>query len=222
VGVGRQAAAASFEIAGRNRGFAPAQRREIVLAGVEEYRTRLKQAAGMRNLDVWYAHVEAGQLFAQLKSEASAKQRAKAKANLAKARTRDSMQAFSKLTHEVAGERRIIADPPLITPIEDLLPDGRERVGVEGELRGLIRSYRRTLETDRRDLLEDFDYIHAARKVVGVGSVGTRAWILLMLGRDDEDPLFLQAKEAQESSWSALSGRASTPITASGSLPGSV
>ena len=118
---------------------------------------------------------------------------------MAKARTRDSMQAFSKLTHEVDGERRIIADPPLIVPIEDLLPAGRERAAVEDELRGLIRSYRRTLETDRRQLLEDFDYVHVARKVVGVGSVGTRAWILLMLGRDGQDPLFLQAKEAEES-----------------------
>ena len=127
------------------------------------------------------------------------KQRAKAKANVAKARTRDSMQAFSKLTHEVDGERRIIADPPLIVPIEDLLPPGRSASEVEEELRGLIRSYRRTLETDRRQLLEDFEYVHMARKVVGVGSVGTRAWILLLLGRDGQDPLFLQAKEAQES-----------------------
>ena len=190
---------ASFEIAGRNRGFAADQRRQIVLAGVAEYRAGLNEAAGRRNLDVWYAHVEAEKLFGELKSEANAKQRAKAKANLAKARTRDSMQAFSKLTHEVDGERRIIADPPLITPIEDLMPPGRERTEVEDELRGLIRTYRQTLETDRRQLLEEFHYVHAARKVVGVGSVGTRAWILLMLGRDDQDPLFLQAKEAQES-----------------------
>jgi Uncharacterized protein conserved in bacteria (DUF2252) len=109
------------------------------------------------------------------------------------------MQAFAKLTHMVDGERRIIADPPLIIPIEDLLPAGRERDEVEGEIRGIIRAYRSTLQTDRRHLLENFDYVHLARKLVGVGSVGTRAWILLMLGRDDEDPLFLQAKEAQES-----------------------
>lgn len=191
--------AASFEIAGRNLGFAASERREIVQAGVAEYRTALKQAAGRRNLDVWYAHVEADQLFDQLKTQVTSKQWAKAEANLAKARTRDSMQAFSKLTHEVDGERRIISDPPLISPIEDLLPAPRERAEVEEELRGLIRSYRGTLETDRRQLLEDFHYVHAARKVVGVGSVGTRAWILLLLGRDGQDPLFLQAKEAQES-----------------------
>ena len=154
----------------------------------------------MRNLDVWYAHIEVERLFEQLKATATKKQQAKARANVAKARTRDSMQAFAKLTHEVDGERRIIADPPLIVPIEELdRRRARERDDVDGELRGLIRSYRRTLETDRRHLLEDFDYVHAARKVVGVGSVGTRAWILLLLGRDDQDPLFLQAKEAQES-----------------------
>jgi uncharacterized protein (DUF2252 family) len=191
--------AASFEIAGRNRGFAAAERRTIVLAGVAEYRTRLKQAAGMRNLDVWYAHIETGRMLEELKSRTTAKERARAKANLAKARTRDSMQAFSKLTHEVDGRPQITADPPLIVPLEDLLPDGKEREEVEGELRGLIRSYRRTLETDRRHLLEEFEFVHSARKVVGVGSVGTRAWILLMLGRDGQDPLFLQAKEAQES-----------------------
>ena len=90
-----------------------------------------------------------------------------------------------------------MSDPPLIVPIEDLLPPGGQRDDVEGEMRGILRSYRRTLESDRRHLLENFDYVHMARKVVGVGSVGTRAWIMLLLGRDGQDPLFLQAKEAQ-------------------------
>jgi uncharacterized protein (DUF2252 family) len=165
----------------------------------EEYRTRMNQAAGMQNLDVWYRHIQVETLFEQLLAAATKKQRAKARANVAKARTKDSMQAFAKLTHEVDGERRIIGDSPLIVPIEDLVPAERERDEIEGEIRGMIRSYRRTLETDRRHLMEDFHYVHMARKVVGVGSVGTRAWILLMLGRDDQDPLFLQAKEAQES-----------------------
>jgi uncharacterized protein (DUF2252 family) len=191
--------AASFEIAGRDRGFTPAERREVVMAGVAEYRTRMHQMAAARNLDVWYAHIEVEGLLEQLKTSATKKQQAKARANIAKARTHDSMQAFTKLTHEVDGKRRIVSDPPLIVPIEELLPAGSGRDDLEGELRGLIRSYRRTLETDRRELLEAFEYVHAARKVVGVGSVGTRAWILLLLGRDDQDPLFLQAKEAQES-----------------------
>jgi uncharacterized protein (DUF2252 family) len=155
--------------------------------------------------------VEVEALFEQLQSAATKKQRAKARANVAKARTKDSMQAFAKLTQQVDGERRIIADPPLIVPIEDLLPAGRERDEVEGEIRGIIRSYRRTLETDRRHLLENFDYVHLARKVVGVGSVGTRAWILLMLGRDDQDPLFLQAKEAQESVLEPFVGKSRYP-----------
>ncbi len=121
------------------------------------------------------------------------------------------MQAFSKLTHEVDGERRIVADPPLIMPVEDLLPDGEGRAEVDEELRGLIRTYRQTLETDRRHLLEDFHFVHTARKVVGVGSVGTRAWILLLLGRDGQDPLFLQAKEAQESVLERFVGKSQYP-----------
>lgn len=191
--------AASFEIAGRDRAFAPDDRRAIVAAGVAEYRTRMQQAAAARNLDVWYAHIEVTKLVEQLGSAATKKQQARARANVAKARTRDSLQAFSKLTHVVDGQRRIVADAPLIVPIEDLVPPGSGREDMVGEFRTLIRSYRSTLETDRRELLESFEYVHAARKVVGVGSVGTRAWILLLLGRDAQDPLFLQAKEAQES-----------------------
>jgi uncharacterized protein (DUF2252 family) len=191
--------AASFEIAGRDRGFSVSDRRDVVRSCVAEYRTRMQQFAAARNLDVWYAHIEVEKLLELLESNVTKKQRAKAQANVAKARTRDSMQAFTKLTHEVDGQRRIVSDAPLIVPIEDLVPEGAGRDDVEGELRGLIRSYRRTLETDRRELLESFEYVHAARKVVGVGSVGTRAWILLLLGRDGQDPLFLQAKEAQRS-----------------------
>jgi uncharacterized protein (DUF2252 family) len=117
------------------------------------------------------------------------------------------MQAFTKLTHEVDGQRRIISQAPLVVPIEDLTPTGSSPEDIEDLLRSLIRSYRRTLETDRRELLESFHYVHAARKVVGVGSVGTRAWIILMLGRDGQDPLFLQAKEAQESVLERFVGR---------------
>ena len=117
---------------------------------------------------------------------------------MAKARTRDSMQALDKLTHIVDGERRIISDPPLIQPIEELA-GGMEPDQLMDWLRALLRRYRGTLQSDRRHLLEEFRLAHAARKVVGVGSVGTSAWIVLMFGRDDADPLFLQAKEAQAS-----------------------
>ena len=105
------------------------------------------------------------------------------------------MKAFAKLTEMVDGEPRIASDPPLIVPIEDV-GSGEKQVDF---LRGAIRAYRRTLTNDRRALLERFRYVHAARKVVGVGSVGTRAWIVLMLGRDEQDPLFLQFKEAEAS-----------------------
>ena len=203
--------AASFEIAGRDRGFAPADRRSIVMAGVAEYRTRMSQFAAARNLEVWYANVEVTKMFDELKALATKKQQARAQANVAKARTRDSMQAFAKLTHEVEGQRRIISDPPLIVPLEELIPAEAAARDFEGELRALIRSYRRTLETDRRELLEEFEYVHAARKVVGVGSVGTRAWILLLLGRDGQDPLFLQAKEAQESVLERYVGKSTYP-----------
>jgi len=202
---------ASFEIAGRDRGFVPSDRRSIVMAGVAEYRARMAQFASARNLDVWYAHVEVTSVFDELKALATKKQQAKARANVAKARTRDSMQAFAKLTHEVDGQRRIISDPPLIVPLEELIPAEAARRDFDAELRGLIRSYRRTLETDRRELLEEFEFVHAARKVVGVGSVGTRAWILLLLGRDGQDPLFLQAKEAQESVLERYVGKSRYP-----------
>ncbi len=199
--------AASFEIAGRDRGFGQPDRRAIVAASVREYRERVRQAADMRNLDVWYAHIEVGSAIEQLRSQVDRKQARTTEKNIAKARTRDSMQAFSKLTGEVDGERRIVGDPPLIVPIEDLLPPGTAREQTEESIRDLLRAYRRTLETDRKHLLEEFRYAHMARKVVGVGSVGTRAWVLLMLGRDSQDPLFLQAKEAESSVLERFVGR---------------
>ncbi len=107
------------------------------------------------------------------------------------------MKAFEKLTHEVDGEPRIVSDPPLIVPIDELIDTGGDRAALQDALRAIIRFYRRTLQGDRRSLLEQFRVVDMARKVVGVGSVGTRAWIVLLLGRDNEDPLFLQVKEAQ-------------------------
>jgi uncharacterized protein (DUF2252 family) len=203
--------AASFEIAGRDRGYAPADRRAIVMSGVREYRERIRQAATMSNLDVWYAHIEITKLFDEVRSQIGKQQAKTAEANIAKARTKDSMQAFSKLTAEVDGERRITGDPPLIVPIDQLMPPGTEREATVNSLRSLLRAYRRTLETDRRHLLEDFRVVDMARKVVGVGSVGTRAWILLMLGRDDQDPLFLQAKEAEASVLERFVGKSAYP-----------
>ena len=190
--------AASMEVAARDNGYAKPDRDAIVLATVRDYREAMHGFAAMRNLDVWYANLDVEALIDRFRSQVDAKRVKSVERNVAKARTKDSMQAYEKLTHEVGGERRIISDPPLIVPVEDLAED----VEVEQLLAwigGVIRGYRRTLESDRRYLLEEFRFMHLARKVVGVGSVGTRAWIALMLGRDDQDPLFLQAKEAQAS-----------------------
>jgi uncharacterized protein (DUF2252 family) len=191
--------AASFAIAGRENGFSERQRREVVLDTMRAYREAMSGFAGMRNLDVWYSHLPIEQAFAEFRRGVDPKRLKKQEADVTKARSKDSMHAFAKLTEVVDGERRIISDPPLIVPIAELLTSEAERDAVEREVRNIVRSYRRTLETDRRHLLEQFRFVDLARKVVGVGSVGTRAWILLMLGADGEDPLFLQVKEAQPS-----------------------
>jgi uncharacterized protein (DUF2252 family) len=190
--------AASFAIAGRDNGFPIKERKKVVLSVVGGYRSAMRQFAAMTNLDVWYSRFDADALLEQMKADLDRRALKRGEAAMAKARTRDSMQALDKLTHIVDGERRIISDPPLIEPVEGLA-GGMQGEQITDWLRAAVRKYRSTLQSDRRHLLEDFRLVHAARKVVGVGSVGTRAWILLMLGRDDADPLFLQAKEAQPS-----------------------
>jgi len=191
--------AASFAIGGRENGFSDSERRTVALATVRAYREAMLSFAQMRTLEVWYAHLSVEQAVAEFTAGVDPKRLKKAQAVIEKSRTRDSMQAYEKLTHEVDGEPRIISDPPLIVPIDELLPTQIERDTFEQQMRNLIRSYRRTLETDRRHLLEEFRFVDLARKVVGVGSVGTRAWIALLLGADGQDPLFLQIKEAQPS-----------------------
>jgi uncharacterized protein (DUF2252 family) len=190
---------ASFAIAGRELGFSEKERRTVELDTVRSYREAMRVFAGMRNLELWYSHLPVEQAFEQFTGGVDPKRLKKVEADVAKARTKDSMHAFEKLTEVVDGERRIISDPPLIVPIAELAPAAMERDAIQNELHGIIRSYRRTLETDRRHLLEEFRFVDLARKVVGVGSVGTRAWIALFLGIDGEDPLFLQLKEAQPS-----------------------
>jgi uncharacterized protein (DUF2252 family) len=196
---------ASFAVAGRDRGFDDKQRAAINREVARSYRENIRTFAGMRNLDLWYARLDIDSMGEELRKQATPKELKRLEANLAKSRTKDSLKAFNKLTTVVDGEPRITGDPPLIVPIEDVAGDEAHRVG--DFLRGVIRSYRRTLAGDRRRLLERFHYVHAARKVVGVGSVGTRAWICLMLGRDGEDPLFLQFKEAQTSVLEPFLGR---------------
>jgi len=190
--------AASVEVAARARNFEQKERRRIVRGAVEAYRIAMRRFAGMTTLDTWYSRISARELKEEFGSQLGRVQVRKFERVVAKGKTKDSARAYNKLAVNVNGDTRISADPPLITPIEDLLPDAEARY-LDDNMRGLIEQYAETLPDDRRKLLSRFHYVHAARKVVGVGSVGTRAWVLLMLGGDSGDPLFLQAKEAQQS-----------------------
>jgi uncharacterized protein (DUF2252 family) len=198
--------AASIAIAGRGSGFTDKQQRNAVLATVGRYRAAMAEFAAQRNLEVWYARAEVQEGLPRLREMMKEKDVRSVESVVAKARTRDSLQAFEKLTHVVDGERKIVSDPPLIVPLVDMVtPDVAEQLS--GSLHTLIRTYRRTLLGDRRHLLEDFRFADIAHKVVGVGSVGTRAWMILLLGRDDDDPLFLQAKEAPPSVLAPYAGK---------------
>jgi uncharacterized protein (DUF2252 family) len=187
--------AASVAIAGRDNGFSESHRRAALLALGAEYRTSMTRFASMSNLEVWYSMIDMDVLVERLRPVVRNKTVKRTEANLAKARTRDSHQAYDKLTHVVDGQVRIISDPPLIEPIS-AIEDQAERDEAMARIHEIFVRYRRTLQKDRRYLLEQFQIVDVARKVVGVGSVGTRAWIVLLLGRDGNDPLFLQAKEA--------------------------
>jgi uncharacterized protein (DUF2252 family) len=190
--------ATSMLLAARDNDFTVADQENIVLETVAAYRSAMAGFASMSNLNVWYAHVDVEAVLAELGSQLTARQVRRTGKALAKARTRDSMAAFTKLIREVDGRPRIVAEPPLITPIEDLVEDEGHDATFES-LHELLRSYQATLDPDKRALLEQFELTDVARKVVGVGSVGTRAWIALLLGRDARDPLFLQLKEAEAS-----------------------
>jgi Uncharacterized protein conserved in bacteria (DUF2252) len=190
--------AASFAIGGRENGFSAAHSRDAVLASVSSYRVAMAGFARMNNLQVWYSSLPAEKALHDFKVGVDPKRLKKAQADVAKSRTKNNLQELEKLTRLVDGEPRIISDPPLIVPVAELVA-ADDRESAIDEVRGLVRSYRRTLETDRRALLETFRLVDVARKVVGVGSVGTRAWIALFLGSDEHDPLFLQIKEAQRS-----------------------
>src|SRR4051812_31787788 len=190
--------AASLEIAGRAAGFSTGRRRTVVTTTVTAYREAMRDFAAQTNLEVWYARADMEDLFDRLGSTLGKKERSRTAKRMAKAQTRDSMQALGKLTTTVDGQLRIISAPPLVMPVEEVFPD-REAEHVFAEMEGLLAGYQGTMAPDRRHLLSQFHLVHMARKVVGVGSVGTRAWILLLLGRDGNDPLFLQAKQAEAS-----------------------
>ncbi|MEU9030908.1 DUF2252 domain-containing protein [Streptomyces sp. NPDC048383] len=189
---------ASLVIAARANGFDDAERARIVRSGVRSYRESMRGFAGMGNLAVWYAKVDAHRLKDLAADQLDKTGRKKLAGALAKARRHDTSQAFGKLTEVVGGHPRIAADPPLLVPVADLLPDV-ERSALEDQFRRLLDHYGQTMSSDRQALLQDYRLTDMARKVVGVGSVGTRCWILLLLGRDGGDPLLLQAKEADTS-----------------------
>jgi uncharacterized protein (DUF2252 family) len=189
--------AASFAVAGRDRGFDDRERRTALLGLVRSYRQAMRSFARMGNMAVWYSHIDLAMLD-RWRAQASARAVKRFQAGVAKARTKDSMRAFAKLTTSVNGKVQLVSDPPLIVPLADMLP-GPEGDVVRDALRSIVHSYRQTLPHDRQRLLDSFELVDFGRKVVGVGSVGTRAWILLLAGRDGQDPLFLQAKEAEAS-----------------------
>jgi len=198
---------ASFAVAGRDRGFDTRQRQSINRAAARAYREGIRTFGEMSNLELWYARIDMDEIAAFQAQHGSRKEQKQFERSVAKAQSKDSLKAFGKLTTIVNGEGRIASDPPLIVPIEDVAADGMDPGELEEFVHSTLRSYRTTLTPDRRQLLERYRYVHAARKVVGVGSVGTRAWIVLMLGRDDTDPLFLQLKEAESSVLEPFLGR---------------
>ena len=190
--------AASMVVASRENGHNVKDQRRIVLDTVAQYREAMREFAGSDNLAVWYARIDADELLRERAPEYKAKEVKPTERSLAKARTRDSMSAFSKLTQITDGQVRIVDQSPLIVPIDAFAPD-HERGEIFQWLQSLVEIYRDTLEPDRRWLVDQFELTDCARKVVGVGSVGTRCWITLLLGRDDGDPLFMQVKEAEAS-----------------------
>jgi uncharacterized protein (DUF2252 family) len=198
--------AASFEVAARDNGFKREQRDAVLLTVGRQYREAMRGFATLRNLEIWYARLDEDAIRAQIDA-APRKVVARVEKGAAKARAKDSMRALDRLTERVDGELRIVSRPPLIVPIEELLA-GEEQANLEAMVRQVIELYGSTLKDDRRRLLESYEFRRIAHKVVGVGSVGTRAWIVLLTGRDDEDPLFLQAKEAQASVLEPYAGRA--------------
>jgi uncharacterized protein (DUF2252 family) len=207
--------AASFTIAGRNNGFSPADAQAATLASVAAYREAMAEFAQMPTMDIWYAHLSEDELMSSVRATVAqaaatvkgtkAKKKAekagkRAEKNVGKAHTRDSLQALSKLGEVVDGRYRIVSQPPVVVPARDLAATYGLSPGALGRvIRQQFRAYRASLPDDRRQLLERFEIVDMARKVVGVGSVGTRAFIVLLQGRDEHDPLFLQVKEATAS-----------------------
>ncbi len=198
--------AASLDVAGRDNDFHPKARRKVVLASVEAYRTAMRRFAKLPFLDTWYQHLDVEEALAEFRSQLKPKRFQATEAMTAKARTHDSTQALDKISTVTDGRRQIINDPPTIMPVEEVFADEQASALYE-MIRRVLGGYTRTLQSDRRFLIDQFSLIQVARKVVGVGSVGTRAWVVLMTAGAGAEPLLLQAKEAQASVLASYCGR---------------
>jgi len=190
--------AASIEVAGRDRGFPAGVRRRALRDGVRTYRKSMRRLAEQRTLEVWYARHDVEELLARHRGKTSDAVARDVDRRLERTKAKDSLRALSKLTELSDGTRRFISDPPLLVPLRELMQPG-ELEETERTLRAFLRSYRASISASQRALLDRFRFTDMAHKVVGVGSVGSRAWVVLLLGRDDSDPLVLQLKEAQAS-----------------------
>jgi uncharacterized protein (DUF2252 family) len=198
--------AASLEIAGRDNGYSAKERRAIVLAAVSEYRRAMRDFAGRTALEVWYAHANASAIEERFAHLSAGRRRVLAR-GLATARTKDHLGSLDRFVGLDGGQPQIIGDPPLIVPLRDLVGEGMDTGEVERQLRSVLDSYRAMLEPERRVLLDRYLLVDFARKVVGVGSVGTRSYTMFLVGDDERDPLFLQAKEAGPSVLEEFAGR---------------
>jgi uncharacterized protein (DUF2252 family) len=201
---------ASLVVAARQKGLGRKQRRALSVATVARYRQAMAEFAGARDIDVWYSRIDADELQSELAPQLEAGPRRRLARALDKARTRDTLQAFGKLTEVVDGRLQLRAEPPLLVPLRDILPRGEEQ-DAESAFRDLISEYRSSVRSDHRTLLEGYSFVDMARKVVGVGSVGTRCWVVLLVGRDDDDPLLLQVKEAAPSVHAEFVGESRYP-----------
>jgi uncharacterized protein (DUF2252 family) len=188
----------SFEIAARENGLKRKERRTLVLTVARAYREAMRGFAQMPHLGIWYARLDAETLLEQLRASVGAKAAKRVEKSVAKARGKDSLRALERLAGRVDGELRFVSEPPLLVRADELFSAKKSR-NVETAIRGVLDAYRASLPADRRHLLDSYRFHDLARKVVGVGSVGTRAWVVLLTGRDDGDPLVLQAKEAEAS-----------------------
>jgi uncharacterized protein (DUF2252 family) len=197
--------AVSFEVAGADRGFAAATRRAIVLSCVRGYREAMMEMAEKRAIDLWYTRLDADVIRAYSKALRRRDARQVAR-DLSRAATKHDLRALSRLTHEVDGQMRLRSEPPLLVPTHELLADD-ERSRYTEAVESALRRYRASLPRDRQAVYDLYRFRDMARKVVGVGSVGTRAWVMLFFGRDTGDPLFLQAKQAQDSVLERFVGR---------------